>query len=91
MAYTWSVALGTIACALVGSFIAPSDQRKLASRVFVGAVVAVSGILLIDSLVEHTFKVLNAFDVTGSLLGGGMSLRFFNRLAGTPTSASSQT
>jgi hypothetical protein len=89
--YMWAVALGTMAGASVGSFIAPPDQRKLSSRVFVGAVVATSAILLIVSLVDHTFKVTNAFDVMGSLLGGGISLRLFHRLAGIATPASSQT
>ena len=76
---------------MVGSFITPSDQRRLASLVFVGAVVAISAIYLIVSLVDHTFVVTNAFDVVGSLIGGVISVGFFKRLARTPQPASSQT
>src|ERR1700761_7136600 len=78
VAYAWSVAFGTIAGAVVGSFIAPPDQRKLASRVFVGALVALLATYLIVSFVDHTFKFTNALDVAGSLLGGGIVLRLFN-------------
>jgi hypothetical protein len=80
-AYVWAVALGTILGTLFGTLIVPPDQRKLASRGFVGIVIGCATILLIASVIGHTFKAANASDVLGGLLGGAMILRAFQRHA----------
>jgi hypothetical protein len=78
-AYVWSIAVGTILGTLSGTLIVPPEQRKVASHGFVGIVVGGATVLLAASIVEHTFKVNNVFDVLGSVLGGGIILRVFQR------------
>ena len=81
MMYYSAVMLGTFACAVVGGFVAPPDQRRIAARGIVAGVVMISAILLVISLAKQTFEAANVYDVMGSLLGGMIALRCFNRLA----------
>ena len=67
--------LGTIAAAYAGILVAPPQNRKIASYVFVGILVAVSIGFLLASLVEHTSMIANLNMVAGSIVGGFIVLR----------------
>jgi hypothetical protein len=77
--YTWAVSVATIVGAVVGVLVVPSPSQKVAGYVFVGVPVALSVILMLASLVGHTFKPTDAFGVVGTLLGGLVVLRAFRR------------
>jgi hypothetical protein len=77
--YTWAVSVATIVGAVVGVLVVPSPSQKVAGYVFVGVPVALSVILMLASLVGHTFKPTDALGVVGTLLGGLVVLRAFRR------------
>ena len=77
--YIGAVASGTVFGTMAGTLIVPRDQRRFASQGFAGIFVAAAALLLILSVAHHMFKVINIFDVVGSLLGGWLVLRNLRR------------
>src|SRR5580704_9284173 len=77
--YAWAVAVATIVGAAVGVLVVPSPSRRVAGYVFVGLPVALSVVLMLASLVGHTFKPADALRVAGTPLGGFVVLRAFRR------------
>ncbi len=72
-----AIAFATLLGAQVGTLIAPQRHWKSACYIFIGMAVAVPSILLIDSLIEHTFTLTNVFEVTGSIISG-IAVWWFN-------------
>ena len=79
MAYTWAVALGTTLATLSGAKAAPPDQRTVAARLVVAAVLGLAAIGLVADVVGQTFSATDIYDIMGSVLGGGIALRGMRR------------
>ena len=71
---TWVVA--TLLAAFTGILIAPPRHRNTARYIFIAGPVAVSVVLLLDSLFGHIFEATNELEaVAGSMTGGLIAWR----------------
>ena len=62
--------LGTAAAAYAGILVAPPQNRKVATYVFVGVFVSLAALFLLANLIKHTSMVVNLNFTAGSVLGG---------------------
>jgi hypothetical protein len=75
-----AVTLGTVAGTVLGTLAVPPDQRLLAARLFVGAIVGIATIGLFVSVFHHTFVVANLREIGGSIIGGFIALKACRRM-----------
>lgn len=75
--YMVAVATGTVLGSGAGILIAPRGQRRRAAQGFMGAAIGISAILLIVSLINHSFSPANGYDLGGTLIGGVIIWKLF--------------
>ena len=78
-AFTWGIGTGTVLAALLGAVAAPPGQRKLASKLVVGAIFGLALISLLVDLVSRSFHITDIYAIVGSVLGGGIAIRAVHR------------